>query len=288
MTKIDEKAADIMDLIDKITVVTGASSGIGKATAITFAAAGGMVYMGDLNEDAGEAVAADIRAGGGMATFIHLDITDDASIAAFHDQINDEAGRLDVLANVAGWGHTEFFAQSSPADWNKEIDINLMGPMKMCHAFLPGMFERGYGRIVNVSSDAGRVGSLAETVYAAAKGGQIAFTKSLAREGARYMVAVNCICPGPTETPLLADTAENIQEALKKAIPMRRFGQPQTVPQDNYNSLVFIRFVRVCCGQLQRVLKSSLRENTDYQIRDAARFRRNWFTQIISELGIRI
>jgi|APSaa5957512535_1039671.scaffolds.fasta_scaffold00218_39 2-hydroxycyclohexanecarboxyl-CoA dehydrogenase len=248
---MDERLHEMMDLGDKITAVTGAASGIGKATANAFADVDGMVYMGDLNVEAGEAAAADIRGGGGKASFIPLDITDDASIAAFHDQIIDEAGRLDVLANVAGWGHTEFFVQSRPADWNKEIDINLMGPMKMCHAFLPGMYEQSYGRIVNVSSDAGRVGSLAETVYAAAKGGQIAFTKALAREGARYKVAVNCICPGPTETPLLADTAENIQEALKKAIPMRRFGQPEEIA----NAILFFACEQssYCTGQVLSV-----------------------------------
>ncbi|MAF48883.1 MAG: SDR family NAD(P)-dependent oxidoreductase [Rhodospirillales bacterium] len=240
-----------MNLSDKITVVTGAASGIGKATAKAFAEVGGMVYMGDLNEENGEKVAEELRAAGGKATFIRLDITDDASIAGFKDQIIGESGRLDVLANVAGWGHTEFFAQSAPADWDKEIDINLKGPMKMCHAFVPGMFEQNYGRIVNVSSDAGRVGSLAESVYAAAKGGQIAFTKALAREAARYKVAVNCICPGPTETPLLADTAENIQEALKKAIPMRRFGQPNEIA----DAILFFACERssYCTGQVLSV-----------------------------------
>lgn len=240
-----------MNLNDKITVVTGAASGIGKATAKAFVEVGGMVYMGDLNEENGEKVAEELRAAGGKATFIRLDITDDASIAGFKDQIIGESGHLDVLANVAGWGHTEFFAESSPAGWDKEIDINLKGPMKMCHAFVPGMFEQKYGRIVNVSSDAGRVGSLAESVYAAAKGGQIAFTKALAREGARYKVAVNCICPGPTETPLLADTAENIQEALKKAIPMRRFGQPNEIA----DAILFFACERssYCTGQVLSV-----------------------------------
>ena len=240
-----------MNLTDKITVVTGAASGIGLATAKAFAAVGGTVYLGDLNEENGEQAAADIRAAGGSATFIRLDISDDDAIAAFKNQIISESSRLDVLANVAGWGHTEFFVESSPASWDKEIDINLKGPMKMCHAFVPGMFEQKYGRIVNVSSDAGRVGSLAESVYAGAKGGQIAFTKALAREGARYNVAVNCICPGPTETPLLADTAENIQTALKKAIPMRRFGQPEEIA----DTILFFACERssYCTGQVLSV-----------------------------------
>ena len=240
-----------MNLGDKITLVTGAASGIGLETAKAFAEVGGTVYMGDLNEENGEKAAEEIRTTGGKATFIRLDITDDASIAALREQIIDESGRLDVLANVAGWGHTEFFVESNPAEWDKEIDINLKGPMKMCHAFVPGMFEQKYGRIVNVSSDAGRVGSLAESVYAGAKGGQLAFSKALAREGARYNVAVNCICPGPTETPLLADTAENIQEALKKAIPMRRFGQPSEIA----DAILFFACERssYCTGQVLSV-----------------------------------
>ena len=240
-----------MNLTDKITLVTGAASGIGLATAKAFAEVDGTVYMGDLNEENGEKAAEEIRSSGGQAIFIRLDITDDASIAALKDQILNESGRLDVLANVAGWGHTEFFVDSDPASWDKEIDINLKGPMKMCHAFVPGMFEQKYGRIVNVSSDAGRVGSLAESVYAGAKGGQLAFTKALAREGARYNVAVNCVCPGPTETPLLADTAENIQEALKKAIPMRRFGQPNEIA----DAILFFACERscYCTGQVLSV-----------------------------------
>ena len=240
-----------MNLGDKITLVTGAASGIGLETAKAFAEVGGTVYMGDLNEENGEKAAEEIRTTGGKAAFIRLDITDDASIAALREQIIDESGRLDVLANVAGWGHTEFFVESNPAEWDKEIDINLKGPMKMCHAFVPGMFEQKYGRIVNVSSDAGRVGSLAESVYAGAKGGQLAFSKALAREGARYNVAVNCICPGPTETPLLADTAKNIQEALKKAIPMRRFGQPREIA----DAILFFACERssYCTGQVLSV-----------------------------------
>jgi 2-hydroxycyclohexanecarboxyl-CoA dehydrogenase len=212
-----------------LAVVVGVG-GIGGYCVQVAAAFGTTVYMGDLNAECGEQAAQEIRTAGGKAKFITLDITDDTSITAFKDRIIDQSGRLDVLANVAGWGHTEYFAQSSPAGWNKEIDINLKGPMKMYHAFLPGMFEQTYGRIVNVSSDAGRVGSLAETVYAAAKGGQIAFTKALAREGARHKVAVNCICPGPTETPLLADTAENIQQALKKRSPCGASASPARLP----------------------------------------------------------
>ena len=146
-----------------------------------------------------------------------------------HRRCTAKFGAVDILVNGAGWGKTHPFWEGTPEMWERVIALNFVGPMRLAKALLPAMIERGSGKIVNVASDAGRVGSLGETVYAGAKGGLIAFTKSLARETARYNINVNCVCPGPTETPLLFAVPEKHLEAFKKAIPFRRFGKPAEV-----------------------------------------------------------
>ena len=213
----------------KTAVVTGAASGIGRATAEAFAAAGAHVILGDLNAEGGEAAAAAIRARGQGADFARLDVTDAASVEAFRREALARRPQVDIVANVAGWGRTEPFVQNTPQFWDKLVALNLMGPVRVSRAFVEPMIARGAGRIINVASDAGRVGSLGETVYAAAKGGAIAFTKSLAREVARYNITVNCVCPGPTDTPLMAAVPDKVKEALTKAIPLRRLGRPEEV-----------------------------------------------------------
>jgi 2-hydroxycyclohexanecarboxyl-CoA dehydrogenase len=218
-----------MRLDGKCAVVTGASSGIGRATADAFAAAGAHVLLGDIAEAAGEEVAAGIRARGGAAGFIRLDVTDPASVAAFRDRALALTGRIDIVANVAGWGKTEPFLQNAPEFWKRVIDLNLMGPIQVTRAFLDQMIERGAGKIIVVASDAGRVGSLGETVYSGAKGGAIAFTKGLAREMARHNINVNCVCPGPTDTPLMAAVPDKIKEAFARVTPMRRLAKPSEV-----------------------------------------------------------
>jgi len=215
-----------MKLEGKTAVVTGAASGIGRATAETLAAAGAHVLLGDLNAEAGEAAAAAIRARGQGADCLRLDVTDPASIEAFRRAALARRPQVDIVANVAGWGRTEPFVQNTPEFWDRLVALNLMGPVRVSRAFLEPMIARGAGRIVNVASDAGRVGSLGETVYAAAKGGAIAFTKSLAREVARYGITVNCVCPGPTDTPLMAAVPDKIKEAFTRVTPMRRLAQP--------------------------------------------------------------
>ncbi len=237
-----------MKLIDKTAVVTGAASGIGQATAEAMASVGASVYLCDINEEGGEANAQSIRDNGGEATFVRVDVTDDASIADLAKKVDSEAGKLDVLANVAGWGKTVPFVDTEYDFWEKVVDLNLYGPIKMCKAFVPGMFEQGFGRIVNVASDAGRVGSLGETVYSGAKGGVIGFTKGLAREGARYNVTVNCVCPGPTDTPLMAPVPEKITQAFIRATPMRRLAQPYELA----NAILFFASDRAsfCTGQV--------------------------------------
>ena len=166
---------------------------------------------------------------GFQAEYVHLDITDDLSIATFSETVQGKLGGADIVVNGAGWGQVKPFWEMPLDLWGQIVTLNLIGPMKLVKSFLPKMMERNQGKIVNVSSDAGRVGSSGETVYAGAKGGLIAFTKSLAREVARYNINVNCVCPGPTETPLLFAVPEKHLEAFKRAIPFRRFGKPQEV-----------------------------------------------------------
>ena len=218
-----------MNMQGQVAVVTGAASGIGRATAEALAARGAQVVVADIDREGGEKTVAALRERGRKAEFIAVDMTDPASIAAFAEVVHAKYGAVDILVNGAGWGRTHPFWEGTPELWNKLIALNLVGPMTLAKALLPHMLERKSGRIVNIASDAGRVGSLGETVYAGAKGGLIAFTKSLARETARHGINVNCVCPGPTDTPLLAAVPEGHLEAFKKAIPLRRFAQPSEV-----------------------------------------------------------
>jgi 2-hydroxycyclohexanecarboxyl-CoA dehydrogenase len=218
-----------MEFSDKTAVVTGAASGIGRATALALAREGAHVIVADIDADGGEATASAIRQQGRQADFLPVDMTDLGSITAFAAAVQARHGAVDVLVNGAGWGRTAPFLEGTPEFWDKLIELNFVGPMRLAKALLPGMMERGSGRIVNIASDAGRVGSLGETVYAGAKGGLIAFTKSLARETARYGINVNCVCPGPTDTPLMAAVPDKVKDALIKAIPLRRLGKPEEV-----------------------------------------------------------
>lgn len=215
-----------MKLDGKNIVVTGGASGIGRATVQTLCEAGARVFFGDINEEGGAETAAMVK---GDATFHRLDISDDASITAFRDATLAANGQIDVVANVAGWDVIQPFIENTPDFWEKIIAINLMGPVKVTRSFLDPMIERNAGKVINVASDAGRVGSMGETMYAGAKGGIIAFTKSLAREMARHRINVNCVCPGPTDTPLFAAQSERMQQALTRAIPFKRLAQPHEI-----------------------------------------------------------
>jgi len=218
-----------MNTPTRTALVTGAASGIGKACATALADAGLQVIVADIDPDRGQAATAELRDRGRQAEFMPVDMSDPASIDAFAAAVQARFGTVDVLVNGAGWGRTAPFVEGTAEFWNKLIALNLVGPMALTKALLPAMMERGGGRIVNISSDAGRVGSLGETVYSAAKGGLIAFTKSLARETARYGINVNCVCPGPTDTPLMAAVPDKVKEALTKAIPFHRLGRPDEV-----------------------------------------------------------
>jgi 2-hydroxycyclohexanecarboxyl-CoA dehydrogenase len=218
-----------MKLDNKLALVTGAASGIGRATAQAFAEAGAEVVLTDINKEAGEAAAAGICDQGHQASFVQMDVTDDSSIQACNKEVLGIRPQLDVLAHVAGWGKVQPFVENSDDFWRDVVDLNLMGVVAVTRAFLDGMIEKNSGKIIVVASDAGRVGSLGETVYSAAKGGAIAFTKGLAREMARYNINVNSVCPGPTDTPLLDAVPEKFKEAFIRATPMRRLAKPQEV-----------------------------------------------------------
>jgi len=214
---------------DKVVLVTGGSSGIGRATCLSFAAAGGRVFVTDVDAERGAETVAQIEAANGEAEFLRMDVTDADSVAAAVEVVTARARRLDVLVNAAGWDIIEPFLENSAAYMDKVVALNFMGPVKVIKGLLPLLIESGSGRIVNVASDAGRVGSSGEAVYAGAKGGVIALTKSLAREVTRNNVRVNCVCPGPTDTPLFATQSEKMRDALVRAIPMRRLGKAEEV-----------------------------------------------------------
>ncbi|HEU0154876.1 MAG TPA: SDR family oxidoreductase [Stellaceae bacterium] len=209
-----------------MAIVTGGASGIGKATAVLLAGAGARVFVGDIDETGGRNAASEAAAQGLAIDFRPLDLTDPHSVDCFAASVHAEVERVDGLVNAAGWDRIEPFVDNPPEMWDRLIAVNLMGAVRLTRAVLPPMIAARRGKIVNISSDAGRVGSLGETVYAAAKGGLIAFTKSLAREMARHGINVNCVCPGPTDTPLFQRQPERIKEALTRAIPFRRIARP--------------------------------------------------------------
>ncbi|MBP0637122.1 2-hydroxycyclohexanecarboxyl-CoA dehydrogenase [Cupriavidus sp. amp6] len=220
----------------KTVIVTGGGGGIGGATCLRFARAGAAVGVLDLNPEAGERVAAQIRDAGGRALSVRCDITDRASVDAAVAAVEQELGPIDVLVNNAGWDVFRPFVKTEPAQWERLIAINLTGALHMHHAVLPGMVARKRGRIVNIASDAARVGSSGEAVYAACKGGLVSFSKTIAREHARHGITVNVVCPGPTETALFEDykqgagNPEKLVEAFTRSIPLGRIGQPDDLP----------------------------------------------------------
>ena len=212
-------------LEDKIAIVTGGGQGIGRAIAGKLAAEGATVVVTDLDEASAKETA-DALPG---AIAIRADVTDRQGVQAMVGRVVEQFGRVDVLVNNAGWDKASSFADSDPADWDRAIAVNLYGVLHTCKAVLPIMAGQGRGAVVNLASDAGRVGSSGEAVYAAAKGGIIAFTKTIAREMARSGINANAVCPGPTDTPLFAEIGGDnpkLREALIRAIPMRRLAQP--------------------------------------------------------------
>ena len=223
-------------LSGKVAVVTGGGGGIGGATCRRFAREGARVAVFDRDLEAAQRVAQTIVSEGGQAHAFQCDITDRAAVDAAVAQAAGRFGGIDIMVNNAGWDVFLPFTRTVPEQWERLIAINLTGALHMHHAVLPLMVERKAGRIVNIASDAARVGSSGEAVYAACKGGLVAFSKTLAREHARHNITVNVVCPGPTDTALFADykkgagNPEKLEEAFRRAIPLGRIGQPEDLP----------------------------------------------------------
>jgi 2-hydroxycyclohexanecarboxyl-CoA dehydrogenase len=218
-----------MKLSDKVAIVTGGASGIGKATVMEFARCGATVICADVDERKGAEVEKEAKQNNFAVEFVAINLADQASIRSSAAAIIAKQPRIDILVNAAGWNDIQPFLENTPDYMDRVLAVNLGGPLHLTQALLPAMVVASKGKIVNVSSDAGRVGSSGETAYAAAKGGVIAFTKSLAREVARYSINVNCVCPGPTDTPMLQSRPEKLKEAFIRAIPFRRFAMPQEI-----------------------------------------------------------
>jgi len=223
----------VRGLIDRRAILTGGGSGIGRATALRLAEEGSAVAIFDINGSAARAVAMEAQGLKGRIVPYEVDIIDHDSVERAVADFESGAGPVELLANIAGWDAPRNFVDTDPAFWDKVIKINLYGPLNLHHVVLPRMAARGFGRVVNVASDAGRVGSSGEAVYSACKGGIIAFTKTVARELARKGVTLNCVAPGPTDTPLFDNfvkSSPRLAEGLASAIPLRRLGKPDDYP----------------------------------------------------------
>lgn len=212
----------------KTVMITGGASGIGRATVLMLAREGARVLLCDMNRAGAEEAIKMTESG--AVEFIDIELTDGTSIdTCAKEALKRAGGKIDVLVNAAGWDRTQPFVDSTQEFIDKVMGINLLGPLRLTRGLFPAMIQNGGGKIVFVASDAGRVGSLGETPYSAAKGGIIGFTKSLAREGARHKITVNCVCPGPTDTPLFHANPERMREALLRAIPFRRLAAPDDI-----------------------------------------------------------
>jgi len=222
-------------LAGRVALVTGGAGGIGRAIAAALCQEGAAVAVADLDHDAAAACAAALEqagAGGGRAVGVRIDVSNSSDVGAAIAVAERELGPVEVLVNNAGIDVIEPFVESKEETWRRIVEVNYLGPVLCTRAVLDGMIERGYGRIISISSDAGKVGSSGEVVYSGTKGGLIAFSKALAREVATSGITVNCVCPGPTDTPLLDQIAERSQkmyDALARAAPMRRLGQPADI-----------------------------------------------------------
>ena len=223
-----------MRITHKVALVTGGSRGIGRAISRRLAEEGARVAIADILEDEARQTATEIVAAGGQALAVTTDVTQLDQVRACVQHVTDTWGPVDILVNNAGWDRIEPFVESSPETWDKVIAINLRGPINLCHTVAPQMIERKQGKIISISSDAGRVGSTGEAVYSACKAGIIGFSKTLARELARSQVNVNVVCPGPTDTALLQQVTQGergarVIEAMTRAVPFRRLGQPEEI-----------------------------------------------------------
>ncbi|MBY4573374.1 2-hydroxycyclohexanecarboxyl-CoA dehydrogenase [Gordonia paraffinivorans] len=221
---------------NRVALVTGGAQGIGEGISRRLGADGFRVAVADLNLEAAENTAKAIVAAGGTAIAVSMDVTDTAAVTKAVEQITAELGPVEIAVNNAGWDDFMRFLDTTEEFWDKILDINFKGALRISHTLVPGMIERGFGRVINIGSDAGRVGSSLEAVYSGAKGGIIAFTKTLAREVATKGVTVNTVCPGPTDTPALRKFADNsgqdadkVLGGMTRAVPMKRLAHPADI-----------------------------------------------------------
>jgi 2-hydroxycyclohexanecarboxyl-CoA dehydrogenase len=221
---------------NRVAMVTGAAQGIGKGIATALAADGFRVAVADLNLTGAEQTAKEITAAGGIVIAVEIDVTRTASVESAVRAVEAALGPVEVVVNNAGWDDFMPFLKTSEDFWDKILDINFKGALRVIHAVVPGMVERGFGRVINIGSDAGRVGSSLESVYSGAKGGIIAFTKTLAREVATKGVTANTVCPGPTDTPALrkfadssGEDADKVIGGMTRSVPMKRLAQPSDI-----------------------------------------------------------
>ncbi|HEY2694750.1 MAG TPA: SDR family NAD(P)-dependent oxidoreductase [Pseudonocardiaceae bacterium] len=219
----------------RVALVTGGAQGIGRGIARSLGEQGFRVAVADLNLELAQQTAKEIGADGGTATAVSIDVTDTGSVTAAVRSVEAEFGPVEVVVNNAGFDDFMPFVKTTEEFWDRILDVNFKGALRVVHAVVPGMLDRGFGRVINIGSDAGRVGSSLESVYSGAKGGIIAFTKTLAREVAAKGVTANTICPGPTDTPALrrfadgAGDAEKVIAGMTRAVPMRRLGTPEDI-----------------------------------------------------------
>jgi 2-hydroxycyclohexanecarboxyl-CoA dehydrogenase len=221
---------------NRTALVTGGAQGIGRGIAAALAAQGFRVAIADLNIETATQTAKDLSQAGGTVIAVEVNVTDIASVQAGVRSIEADLGPVEVVVNNAGWDDFMPFIATTEDFWDKILDINFKGALRVTQTVLPGMIERKFGRIVNIGSDAGRVGSSLEAVYSGAKGGTIAFTKTLAREVATDGITVNVVCPGPTDTPALrkfadgaGQDAEKVISGMVRAVPMKRLGTPEDI-----------------------------------------------------------
>jgi 2-hydroxycyclohexanecarboxyl-CoA dehydrogenase len=225
----------MIDLTGKTAVVTGGARGIGKGISEKLAGLGARVAIADLLKEEAEAEAEAIKKSGGFAWAVQTDITDLESVRAMVETVKAESGPVDILVNNAGWDRMKPFLSTTPEFWNRVIDINFKGVLNTVYAVAPGMVAQNSGRIINIASDAARVGSMGESIYSGAKGAVVSFSKTLARELARNQITVNVVCPGPTPTPLLEDMkaedafAGKVLSGMDRIIPLKRMGTPDDI-----------------------------------------------------------
>jgi len=226
------------DFTGRVAVLTGGARGIGAAAGKKFAALGAKVAILDMLEDAGKATCDAIAAEGGTARFYRTDVTDMTGVRSVMDAIAAEWGKADILVCCAGIVLTKPCMECTDADWDRVMGINAKGVFNCCHSVLPGMMERRYGKIVNLSSIAAKTGGgfFGNLIYGASKAAVISYSKGIAREAGPFNVNVNVICPGPTDTPMLADMPEDLRRATIESILLKRIADPDEIA----NAILFL------------------------------------------------